>query len=429
MSENDNEEKKEETMSVSSIGGILSNFLLHITSLSKTLPLSMNALIDDIKKSVEDFKEFEEKYIIKDHPDLGEDKVLIKADKLQQFNEMMKKIEIHTSAAKNIPCSFIVSLISHYDAFLGNLIKEIYLIKPEILAASERSLSLSQLVKFDSIDEARNYILEKEVESVIRKSHADHFDWMENIFSIPLRKDLEVWPNFVEVTERRNLFVHTGGKVTSQYLKNCRKHNVIFEEEIEVGRELEATPRYFIKAYQVIFEIGLKLAHVLWRKFRPEEISIADRNIIGIGYDTLYEEDYELTKMIFNFATCVLKKHSNEENRKMMIVNRALAYKWSGDSCKAEEIIKKEDWSASSSRFRLAEAVILDDYSTALKIMKEIGDDESEVGRENYRNWPLFKEFRTNEEFIKVFEEIFNEPFSQVHIDKEDFPDANDLEA
>ncbi len=294
-----------------------------------------------------------------------------------------------------------------------------------MLNGSEKSLSFAQLVEFGSVDDAKEFILEKEIESVIRKSHAEQFEWMEKKFGIPLKKGLAIWPDFIELTERRNLFVHTDGVVSDQYMKVCREHNASIDG-IRIGDELIVTPKYFDNSYNVIFEIAFKLAHVLWRKFMPEELEEADSNLIAIGYDTLHEENYKLTAMIFDFASQTLKKYFSESNRRIMVVNQAQAYKWSGNDNKAREIVAREDWSATSGKFRLAEAVILENYEKAYDIMQEIGLNHNEIGKSEYRDWPLFKEIRKENRFVELFEQIFSEPYNKVEPENLSLPE--DLE-
>jgi hypothetical protein len=311
-----------------------------------------------------------------------------------------------------------VSLVSQYDSFLAKLLRQIFLSKHALLNCSEKTLTLSQLLEFDSIAEARESILEKEVESVLRKSHSEQFQWMENRFDTPLRKGLGAWPNFIELTERRNLFVHSGGIVSSQYLKVCQEHGVVFKNEPKIGDALDVEPRYFKGAVDTVFEIGVKLAQVLWRKFQPDKIEQADSNLIDIGYDPLSEGNYKLAKILFDFAAVTLKKHSSDEYRRVFIVNRALAYKWNGEEKEAREIVEAEDWSATRPRFRLAEAVILDRCAEALAIMRQIGKDTEELPKYAYKDWPLFKEFREKPEFLQVYQDIFEEPLSRLTVDE-----------
>ncbi len=348
--------------------------------------------------------------------------LLERIDYIHKLEAANRQLRVYIRALITIPESYLMALLSQYDAFLGNLLKAILLEKPELLTLSEKQITFAQLVEFGSTDAARDYFLEKEVEGVLRKSHPDQFAWMEVKFNTPLRQGLAIWPTFVEITERRNLLVHTGGIVSSQYVKVCKDNNVHLDN-LKVGSHLSVDPQYFQQAYNVVYELGFKLAQVLWRKFIPAQMAIADRNLIDIGYrDALCAENYDLTKAIFDFATEVLKEHSGEEPRLIMTVNRALAYKWSGDDAKAKEIIAREDWTATMMKFRLAEAVIQDRYDAAYALMRKIGDKSTEVTILDYRDWPLFKAIKREPKFLEVFEQIFGEPYDKVEVPVVELP-------
>ncbi len=260
---------------------------------------------------------------------------------------------------------------------------------------------------FENLDAARDQIIDREVESVLRKSHTEQFEWLENKFSVKLRQDLAVWPAFVELTERRNLCVHAGARVSAQYIQNCRTNHVNLEGTCS-GQVLPVSRSYFKKAYETVFEVGVKLAHVLWRKLKPEERSDADTNLISITYDLLAEEKYGLAKTLLDFATDTFKKHASAHDRLVLILNRILAYKWSGDEKIAQDLLAKEDFSALNDRFKLAEAVLLDDVQRAVSIMRRIGKS-GEVTLGGYRDWPLFREMRKRPEFESTVFEIFGE--------------------
>lgn len=106
-----------------------------------------------------------------------------------------------------------------------------------------------------------------------------------------------------------------------------------------------------------------------------------------------------------------------------MTINRALGYKWDGDQEKAKQIILQEDWSATMTKFRLAEAVIRDEYDTVYLLMREIGKDSLEIPIFHYRNWPLFKAIRKEAKFLEVFQEIFGEPYEKVEIQPVKLPE------
>src|SRR5690606_26781443 len=112
-----------------------------------------------------------------------------------------------------------------------------------------RMLTYKQLLELDSIEVARDRLIEGEIEAVLRQSHTDHYKWLESKCSIKLRENLASWPRFVELTERRNLFVHTHGVVSSQYLSVCSQHKCAVDG-LAVGARLDASKDYLIDAYK-----------------------------------------------------------------------------------------------------------------------------------------------------------------------------------
>ena len=122
--------------------------------------------------------------------------------------------------------SFVLTAVSQFDAYVGNLIRELYKQKRSILNIHSKSLTYEEILRLGSVETIEQQLVDGEVESVLRRSHADQFDWLERHFDMPLRKHLESWPNFIEITERRNLFAHANACVSDQYIKICSNHGV-----------------------------------------------------------------------------------------------------------------------------------------------------------------------------------------------------------
>jgi hypothetical protein len=156
----------------------------------------------------------------------------------REFNHLSSLLSKATAGTRLLPQSFVVALVSLYDSFLGGLLRALYRAKPEMLNQSEKHLTYSQLSQLNSLVEAKEYILEKEIEAILRTSHSDQFDCMESRFKVELRKDLPIWPTFIELTERRNLFVHCDGQVSAQYLTVCDRHKVCYEKRPVLAKYL-----------------------------------------------------------------------------------------------------------------------------------------------------------------------------------------------
>lgn len=399
---------------VPKIGKEVDVFVQNIDSLEDSLPGVMMMITMAEQDADERLKSFADKY--------GEvverrDKSVtykFKAPYDVRFSRLSKAIKRAASSNQIIPRVFVLALVSQFDAFLGRLLRVIFLLRPELMAGSERSLTLSQLLDLGTIEGATEYLLEKEVESVLRKSHVDQFTWMESKFNIKLREGLSSWPVFVELTERRNLFAHSNGTVSDQYLAVCKGHGVTLSDNCNRGDILDVSPEYFKCAYSCVYEIGVKLSQVLWRKLRIDQLEEADDNLIGVTYDLIVSGNYTLACNLLDFATNTLKKYSSEQVRLIHIINRAQAYKWDKNQAKCQEILKSQDWSACGPQFHLSVAVLEEDFDSAAQIMKSIGP-EGVMKETDYQEWPLFKDFRAVESFSKAYESVFGKPF--VHIE------------
>lgn len=409
--------KKESFEIVNQFDNINKEFIKQIESLRDTLPLVMIFISANEAKSNKDFASFmEQKGIVEKNED-GEEFYRFSPEDSHKFKIHEKNAEIATAALAIVPNSLFVSLISQFDSFLGKLIREIFQSKPEILNSSEKNLTFSKLLELKSLEEAKEFIIEKEIESVLRDSHSDHFDWLENKLGIPLRKDLPIWQSFIEITERRNLFVHNDGVVSSQYLSVCRHHKVRFDKEPKLGEKLNISTDYFELTYKCLFEISVKLTQVIWRKLLSNDIEKADESLNDICFELLRQEQLDLATILLDFATITLKKHHNEESKNIFIVNKALSLKLNKKKDECEEIVLSKDWSACSDKFKIAKEALLDNHNEVAKLMKKIGID-GEVSKISYKVWPLFSEFRKTELFKETFKDIYSEDYAEVETPK-----------
>jgi hypothetical protein len=393
----------------------ISKYINQIESLDESFRLIV-PLMDMLKrKAVTDFNEFLDKKGVKNQED--EDVTYdIPLEHSREHRKFKKRLENSKSSYIIIPRSYIVSLISLYDAYLGRLIKTMFLAVPEKLNSSQKQIEFGQLMSFSTLDEARDFIIEKEVETVLRTSHIEQFEWLEKQLGTTLRKGLDSWVNFVEVTERRNLFVHTDGIISSQYIKNCQKNQVKLGKNSKIGNELIVTPKYFRESYNCLFEIGVKLGQVMWRKLRPDEIYEADTNLHNICYNLLTEENYLLVINLLEFYLYTIPKHSSSEVKYRETLNLAQAYKWHGEEEKMQKLLVQHDWGVLANNFRFGYEVLVENYNEASSIMKRI--DENEISKSDYLTWPLFKEYRKSEIFKTTYKEKFNEDF--IDLEKRD---------
>lgn len=412
MSENITNTEIEEVEEINkpNFGSEINKFIKHIEAQTDIFPLVMSLLgVKIVQESKHVDKYIKDNGLLIVSEENSELKELeIPENKFKEFIKLNEKVDTTNLAYNLLPINFVVSFVSQYDAYLGGLIRVMFFNKPELLNNSEKNIMFSELLKFNSIEEAQEFVVEKEVESVLRDSHIKQFKWLENKLGITLRKDLPSFSEFIEITERRNLFVHCNGAVSRQYIENCRENGVKGIEEIKIGDLLDVKPAYFSKCYMTLFEIGVKLGHVMWRKLKPEENDQADGHLNAVCYELLIKGHYKLAINLLTFATETLKKHT-QEMVCVFTINKALAYYLSNKKQDCVKVLDKHDWSATNDKFKLAIEILKENYKESLEIMKSIGNKNEHLNEEAYRDWPLFNDIRKTEEFKQTYKEIFGE--------------------
>ncbi|MBS0251227.1 MAG: hypothetical protein JSR78_09195 [Proteobacteria bacterium] len=321
-----------------------------------------------------------------------------------QFFQRHERVLQAGEGVKLLPQILIVGLISGYDAFLTSLLRTVISRRPEIIMTSQKQITFQELLEFPSIEAAREALIDREIESVLRKSHHDQIDWMQTHFSVKLKEGLVVWPKFIELCERRNLFTHSGGIISDQYLKNCKEQGVD-TLDATMGGKLGADPAYFKSSVETVHEMGLKLCYVLWRKFEPHDTSKADEKYNARCMDLIRRRQYALAESLLSFSAKIPKLKENI--RRMMVVNLANAMALQRKKDESVKILNSEDWSAASVEFEICIAAVKADVDAVIKLMDNPGN---QMSAETYRTWPVFRQIWTNDRFRAKFEELYGEP-------------------
>jgi hypothetical protein len=323
---------------------------------------------------------------------------------LYKFNRIKKSEVVRT-----LEIGHFLSLFSAFDAYTGELLSAIYNKNHDLFKGINRSLTISEMLKYENIEDVKTIILQNEIENFRRKSYVEQFESLESRFSINLKK-FSKWPEFVECSQRRNLLTHCDGLVSDQYVQICTKEGCKFDPPIKPGTKLGLSPEYLINSCHLIIEVALKLGQTLWRVQFDSELDKADDHLHTTQYDFLIRDDLELALMAGEFA-CGLPKHSGETIKTIMLINYVIACKFTGDNDKANKLLDSKDWGPLCSDFKLAVAILKDNYTEAASIMKKIGQHGEYVNEQAYHEWPMLNNFRESKEFQDAYNEIYGYQF------------------
>jgi len=311
-----------------------------------------------------------------------------------------------------IEVGLFLSLFAAYDAFIGDLLRALYVRKPALFGAINKELSFKDVLDAESLDMLKENVLEDEIEDLRRKSYSEQFSILERRFDISTLTKLDSWPAFLECSQRRNLLTHCDGIVSRQYRDKCKEAGIKDSEIPPVGTKIGLGSTYFYGACELVLELGVKLGHTLWRKTLPDELAEADKHLMFLLYSALETGNWARAEMLGEFALKQRNK-ANERNEKTIIINFAQALKRNDKAEKAAELIKSIDWSATRDEFKLSELVLRERWDEAAVLMREVGSDDQLLSEEAYHLWPLFLEFRETEQFALAYQDLFGHSYSE----------------
>jgi hypothetical protein len=406
------------------IDKLTKDFVRHVESLETCTDAVVQSLIQARQLAQEGLIRFTDQYctpedesaaatgLDSDSKDSTNDKGSVystNVEHLHQLLALIRQVETFDRGIPLAPRGLLVAMVSQFDAFVGAVIRECFRQKPEVLLGSGREIRVREVLAHGSLEAFRDSLIEAEIESLLRQSHSDQLDTIGKRFSITIKPRKELLASFIELTQRRNLFVHCDGVVSAQYVKVCRNFNALDGEVME-GTRLRVSRSYFENAVNCLIELAIELSQVLWRKLDPESLEKADSSLNDLCVELIRWDRNEVAIPILDFACKDLLHHSSERSRYCLIVNRAQALIWAGRESEGRKIIESVDWSASSPLFQLAHAVLIEKWDAAAKLMNMAVKSEL-LSELSVHDWPLFKRFKQTEQFSREYKLAFGRDY------------------
>lgn len=397
------------------IAKVVENYLLAIRNIAQTVNIVMPHLakwqIDEIKKHEKKLSHF--------IPDDAKDGQTHRIDfeSARDFAELTATLrtleELHANKALPVLArSLFMQMFSEFDAFMGALLKVIYLKNQDLLKGISREITLRELLEHESIDDVKRSMLEKEIETFRRDSYVEQFASLEKKFQITLRKFAE-YPEFIELSQRRNIFTHNDGVVSEQYITVCEREGWKFAKRPATGETLQVDIEYFGRAIRVMSQVGFMLAHTLWSKVFPQEHEELHSSINDRIYQCLEHKRWRLAAELGIFALSEpMRKGVTEIKLRIRTINVAIGLKFAERDGEARRLLNAGDWTASYRDFKLAILVLEEKYEDAIAIMISIGKSGEILQQSSYYSWPLFHKFRERPEFYSTYEKIYGEPYA-----------------
>ena len=359
---------------------------------------------DDLRSRVEANLSSSVEFEITDEEDGHKSiKIEMSNEKGERLDDALRELKKSDHRQESLYSNSLISLISTVEWFIAQLIHQHYKLNPHVLGSKDKQFSLDELGKFETIDDAKNYLIEKTVESVLRGSIDDWFEFFKLKLNLSMGYLDDYKKHLIEAAQRRNLLVHNGGVVNRIYLAN-------FANELGtppvIGEKIEVTSAYINETISLFERCFILIAAELWKKINKEDESRGDL-MITLGFDHLQAERYDIAESLSYFAFS--DKTLQEKDRLYAKINYWIAKKYSGQFEKIKKEIENEDFSAKSKLFILAKNILLDNYDDAILDINYLLTHDDEFVFEHLEIWPLFRDFRLTDLYQKLLHEKTSE--------------------
>lgn len=312
----------------------------------------------------------------------------LEGDGNKKFGAAVKIVKVNKHRLTALYCNSLISLVSSVEWFLAQLIHKHYKENPGIVGAKEKQFSLEELNSFDSVEDARDFLIEKTVETILRGSIEDWIEFLKSKLKLSMGYIKEHKKHLIEAIQRRNLLVHNGGIVNRIYVSN-------YPEELgpppEIGEKIDVSSEYLSETISTFERCFLLIAAELWKKIGKDDAK-RGKIFINLAYEHLLAERYDVAESLSLFSSN--DKSLQEADQLYAKINYWIAKKF-GDGFDAIRVdVENEDFSAKSRLFILAKNVLLDNFEDAHQDIEYLLEHDDDFSFEKVKTWPLFKEFR-----------------------------------
>lgn len=317
----------------------------------------------------------------------------------KKIKEKYREIEMQENQADILYSGSLMLLVTYFENLVSGVLKKDFLKHPERISLDEKSISYKMLTEFENVRDIREYLIDQEVTN---KMYDSFFNW-KSFFEKKVKLNLDYWndnfDNIQEIIARRNIFVHNNGVVNSIYLNLLNNK----DDGIHIGDTIEINREYIDTAINILEYAGISLVVEIWiKEYACIENEV--KNITNFIFEEyLLSERWDIARHLYQI--CLKNKKLLDADKILCQINMWQCYKWIGEYDKIKNDVISIDVSALKPKYNLGILVLQEKYEEFFDCF----DKQNEIGEDELKEWPLFKELRKSTEYKERFTDMLDD--------------------
>lgn len=339
--------------------------------------------------------------------------IKFKTNEVPELNshiENVKKVNNHIELLyKN---SFI-SLLSTVEWFFSQILHFNYDKFPETAGIQKKTMTLTDLKSFGTIDDAEKFLIDTKIEEVLRGNLESWFTTLKTDLNLKLGYIDPIKDELIEIYQRRNLFVHNGGIVNTIYLSKVSEE---YKKDINLNDNLVINKKYLDNAICKLQKAFLLVASELWKNLDKSDKTRGDV-LTDIVYENLLKERWDICEGLTYF---IIKDAELEVTDKLVAqLNYWLCKKEQNQYNDIKKEIENANYSDKKEIFQLALFALKDDIESFMEVLP-LSLDSKQLNIKRLEEFPIFKTIRQTDEYqkFKLESKYFTEPNVEINDDE-----------
>ncbi|TXK77742.1 hypothetical protein [Paenibacillus sp. N3.4] len=307
--------------------------------------------------------------------------------------------------------SSIINLVVFFEILISKLITKRISEHPKSININDKSLTFDEIVRLGSLENAQMFLIENEVETIMRKSYSDWLDYLTKNLKCNLSFINDCNDDVFEIFQRRNIIVHNDGIVNNIYLSKVSLKN---KDKYKLGQSIKITNEYIEESIDLLERIGILIALEMWQKMEKKS-SDREELIMQYAYNYMRANKWALAKDMYTFF--LAEKSASSDSLLRAQINVWLCIKSMNNYSLIKEDLEVKDFSDRKDIFRLCLLSLKDDVDGFFSLLPSLYPKD--VTLINLKEWPIFISIRESmryKEFLLSTESVLSKEGEVVSI-------------